>query len=206
MAIPAQYQSRYIYQFTHLSNLPKILEHGLLSYNEKERLGISHHSIAEESIQERRAEMAVTCGPCGVMHDYVPFYFCARTSMLLSVVRAKNVDQLYLIYLAVSIGVLDRPNVVFTSASANTSCPPDFFENPSDLNRLDWANIDSMKWSMPSDKAKQSRMAEALIQEQLAIDQIDHIIVWSKAIKQQVETIYREAGVEPPQNCFRWLQ
>ncbi|MGQ7112742.1 DarT ssDNA thymidine ADP-ribosyltransferase family protein, partial [Escherichia sp. TWPC-MK] len=35
--------------------------------------------------QHRRSEMRVTCGPGGVVHDYVPFYFTKRSPMLLKV-------------------------------------------------------------------------------------------------------------------------
>lgn len=198
MAIPDQFKGRFIYQFTHLKNLPDILKHGLLSYNEKKRLGISHVSIAEHTIQARRAKMPVPCGEGGVVHDYTPFYFCSRSSMLLKVVNAKNVDQLFLIYLAVPIGIIDQPDVVFTSASANTEPPPEFFTDPADLSKLDWNSIDSKKWSMPSDLEKQARMAEALIHNRLAPLEIAFIVVWNESIKKYVTEIYDKAELKPP--------
>src|SRR5262245_47303505 len=114
MPIPKEHQHRFIYHFTHLKNLPSIVRNGLLSPNEQRRLGIGHKSIALQGIQGRRATMDVTCGPNGVVHDYVPFYFCTRSSMLLSVINAKNVDQIFLVYLAIPITVLDRDDAVFT--------------------------------------------------------------------------------------------
>lgn len=198
MPIPDEHKSRHIYQFTHLDNLSAILQHGLLSYNEKERRGISHISIASKSIQDRRAVMDVPTGPGGVVHDYVPFYFCSRSPMLLSVVNAKNVDQLYLLYLGVPIDVLALPDTVFTNASANTAVPPTFYSNPSDLEKLDWANIDSKKWSSPSDEARHARMAEALVYKSLDVSEIDHVIVWNEMIKTKVQEIYAEANLEPP--------
>ncbi|MBA7602236.1 hypothetical protein ES703_09322 [subsurface metagenome] len=202
MAIPAEYKERFVYQFTHIENLPSILKHGLLSCNEKDRLGIQHVSIAEESIQQRRARMRVTCRPGGVVHDYVPFYFCSRSSMLLRVVNAKNVDQLYLIYTAIPIDVLEQADVVFTDASANTAEPPAFYSDPSDLSKLDWECIDSKKWSLSSDVKNQARMAECLIHKRLGVDEIDHIVVWNKPVKRAVESIYSEAGLSPPEIVF----
>ncbi len=198
MPIPDEHKNRYIYQFTHLNNLLRILEHGLLSYNEKARRGISHVSIASKSIQDRRALMDVTTGPGGVVHDYVPFYFCSRSPMLLSVVNAKNVDQLYLLYLGVPIHLLNSSNVVFTNASANTALPPTFYSDPSDLKNLDWANIDSKKWGSPSDKEHHARMAEALVHKRLEVSEIDHIIVWNAMVKKKVERIYAKAHMDPP--------
>jgi len=198
MPIPNEHKNRHIYQFTHLDNLPEILQHGLLSYNEKERRGIAHISIASEGIQARRAEMAVPTGPGGVVHDYVPFYFCTLSPMLLSVINAKNVDQLYLLYLGVDIGILESAHVVFTDASANTAVPPTFYSDPNDLVHLDWGNIDSCKWSCPSDEARHARMAEALVYKSLDVSEIDHVIVWNDMIKTKVQEIYAEAGLEPP--------
>ncbi|BBO89901.1 DarT ssDNA thymidine ADP-ribosyltransferase family protein [Desulfosarcina ovata] len=202
MSIPDEHKTRHIYQFTHLDNLPDILQHGLLSYNEKERRGISHISIASSSIQDRRAVMDVSVGPGGVVHNYVPFYFCSRSPMLLSVVNAKNVDQLYLLYLGVPIDVLTLPKAVFTNASANTAVPPTFYSDPSDLVNLDWANIDSKKWGSPSDDARHARMAEALIHRRLKVSKIDHIIVWNDMVKEKVEEIYAEADIDPPAIVF----
>jgi hypothetical protein len=202
MPISDEHKSRHIYQFTHLDNLPEILKHGLLSYNEKVRRGISHVSIASRSIQERRALMDVPIGPGGVVHDYVPFYFCSRSPMLLSFVNAKNVDQFYLLYLGAPIDILDSPKVVFTNASANTGMPPSFFSDPSELKNLDWKNIDSKKWGSPSDKDRQSRMAEALVHRRLEVTEIDHIIVWNKVIEEKVEEIYAETDLKTPAILF----
>ena len=198
MPIPDEHKSRHIYQFTHLDNLPGILQHGLLSCNEKECRGIDHLSIASEGIQQRRAAMPVPVRPGGVVHDYVPFYFCTRSPMLLSVVNAKNVDQLYILYLGVSIDILDSPKAVFTSASANTANPPQFYSDPADLNKLDWEQIDSKKWGCPSDDARHARMAEALIHKKLAVSNIDHIIVWNETVKKEVQKIFAKAGATPP--------
>ena len=75
MTIPPEHAKRHAYHSTLLDNLPGILEHGFLSCNEQGRLGLTHESIALETIQARRAKMRVTCGPGGVVHDHVPLYF-----------------------------------------------------------------------------------------------------------------------------------
>lgn len=201
MPIPTEYTHRYIYHFTHLSNLPGIIANGLQSPNEQKQSGITHQSIALQKIQDRRASMEVGCGPGGVVHDYVPFYLCARSSMLLSVINAKNVDQLHLIYLAVPISVIEREDVIFTNSSANTAVPPAFFSDPVDLAKLDWAAIDSKKWSLGEGK-NQARMAEVLIYRQLKIDLVDHLIVWNEPIKKIIEQQFSQANVESPKIVF----
>lgn len=198
MPIPAQYQGRFFYHFTLLDNLPDILRHGFHSPNEQRRLGLLHKSIAIRQIQDRRATMVVTCGPGGVVHDYIPFYLCKRSSMLLYVVNAKNVDQQHLIYLALPISLIDQPHVVYTNASANTDFPPEFFADPQNLRDLDWAAIGSLKWKMATDAKKQARMAEVLIYQNVDVRLIDHIIVWNDSIRTRVQQIYEQAGLPAP--------
>lgn len=198
MPIPAEHSTRFIYHFTLIDNLPGILEHGFNSPNKQRSLGLSHKSIAHQGIQFRRSTMPVTCGPGGVVHDYVPFYMCKRSSMLLAVVNAKNVDQQRLIYLAFPITLIEQPTVVFTDASANTDDPPNFFSEPSDLTRLNWAAIDSLKWAMPDDAQKQARMAEVLVHQNMDMSHLGKIIVWNDSIREMVYNIYRRAGLALP--------
>ena len=169
MTIPNDYKNRCVYHFTHVDNLPGILEHGLLSTNEKKRLGIKHIAIAYTDIQSRRSCMDVPCGCGGVVHDYVPLYFCKRSSMLLAVVNGKIADQQLIIYFEFPISVMNHYPWVLTDASANTGTPPKFYDNEDNLGKLKWAHIDSLSWRMPSDRAKQARQAELLIHQNIPI-------------------------------------
>lgn len=196
MPIPVSHQHRLAYHFTLLDNLPGIIQGGLLSPNEQRRQQITHRSIAEQGIQARRARMRVPCGPGGVVHDYVPFYFTSLSPMLQAVINAKNVDQYDLIHLAVSVTLLQRPDVVFTNAAANATEPPLFFDDPESLNRLRWDIIDSQKWKW-STAEKQLRMAEMLIYRSISLADVSHIIVWNKKMKSEVEDIFSSSGVTP---------
>src|SRR5688500_2199336 len=109
MPVPPEYAARRVYHFTDLNNLKNVLSNGLLSCNEQRARVLSHKSIAESSIQERRSKMAVTCGPGGVVHDYVPLYFGKTSPMLLKQINAKNVDQYLIVYFVLPITIVDRP-------------------------------------------------------------------------------------------------
>ena len=196
MSIPTEHRGRYIYHFAHLSNLPSIVENGLLSTNLKNELGIEHVDIANQDIQDRRATMTVTCGPGGFVHDYVPFYFCARGPMLLSVLNSKNYDQQFIIYLALPISVVTRDDVVFASASANTATPPTFFGNPADLGKLTWDLIDSNKWGY-SEGDLHAKMAEVLIHTKVEISDLDHVVVWNESIRDEVKKIFQDVDQAP---------
>lgn len=93
MAIPEEHKWRYFFHFTHIKNLDSIIKNGILCTNTKNAKGIQHENIASESIQARRNEMDVTCGPKGKVHDYVPFYFTSMNPMFLSVINSKNQDR-----------------------------------------------------------------------------------------------------------------
>lgn len=72
-----------LYHITHIDNLAAILQQGCLHcHRHLARLRFHPVNIAYQSIQDRRASTFVHCGPGGVLHDYVPFYFAPRSPML----------------------------------------------------------------------------------------------------------------------------
>lgn len=198
MKIPQPHRGKYFFHFTHIENLESILQNGLLSTNRKDSKGIKHKNVASESIQTRRSQMGVTCSPGGKVHDYVPFYFTTVNPMLLSVINSKNIDQPFIIFLAVSIDKIIEDKVVFTDASANTNPPPNFYNDPMHLNKLDWAAIDSRKWSTKDNDELHRRMAEVLVYEEVPSDWIDSIIVWNESFKKETIDIYKKNNTTLP--------
>ena len=188
MPIPDEFANRFIYHFTHIDNLPGLLETGLVA-NGHPAFPTGVQSIAEAGIQARRAQMAVPCGPRGVVHDYVPFYFGAKSLMLLGVIHKKNVDQCDILYFEFPISLLDLGEAVFTDASANTVVAPNFYSNPKDLSKLNWGEIDSQKWSCASDALRHQRMAEALIHGNVPLSAASACIVWNSSTKERVEKL-----------------
>lgn len=193
MAVPVQFTHRFIYHFSHIDNLPGLLKNGFLATNHPE-FPKRHRSIAAAGIQERRANMGVTCGPGGCVHDYVPFYFGSLSPMLLGVVNAKNVDQYDILYFEFPISLVDRPDAVFTNASANTAVPPQFYSSANQLDQLDWQAIDHRKWSSPDEAHRHRRMAEALIHSNLPVTSAARCIVWNDGVKKRVQEIVNGAA------------
>lgn len=207
MTIPAEFKGRHFYHFTHIENLESIVKNGFLSTNEKEIKGLKHTNIANESIQHRRSEMDVTCPPGGKVHDYVPFYLATTNPMLLSITNRKNIDQPFLIFFAISIDKISENNVVFTDASANTAEPPNFYNSPNDLDKLDWAAIDKTKWKCSSDDERHKRMAEVLVYKEVPLEWIDRIIVWNEDFKKETIRIFKENNKAIPTvdfSPFNW--
>lgn len=203
MAIPKPHRSRQIYHFTSLYNLPEILEYGLLATNEKKRLKLSHKVIAYRDIQDRRSHMKVPCGPQGVVHDYVPFYFCKRSPMLLAIVTNKIEDEQFIIYLEFPITIMDKYPCVFTSASANTSIAPNFYDEPDDLDKINWDAVETWRWGQKHDvpgqsPVKQAKMAELLVYKRIDLTEISRITVWNQGIADNVKEIYESKGLTIP--------
>jgi hypothetical protein len=196
MPIPNGFSHRFIYHFTHIDNLPQLLQQGFLA-NGHPDFPHGVQSIAEAGIQARRARMPVTCGPGGFVHDYVPFYFGARSLMLLGVIHKKNIDQCDILYFEFPIAMIDHDHAVFTDASANTAEAPNFFSDPSDLPLLNWNEIDSQKWSCATDALRHQRMAEVLIHQNVPVSAASACIVWNKSAKKKVEEIVGDFGGFP---------
>lgn len=201
MEFPVNLKGRYAYHFTSIDNLGSIIENGLLCTNLKNNLGISHQNIAERGIQGRRSAMSVPCSDGKFVHDYVPFYFSKRNSMLLGVINKKNIDQIFLIYFAIPIEIIEKKaGVVFSDASANTDIPPNFY-NSSSLNRLNslnWDAINRKKWACPSEEYRHQKMAELLVPDSINISEVAYIVVGNSWIKEKVEKVFHTKGVQPP--------
>jgi hypothetical protein len=202
MPVPPEFQHIEAFHFVHLDNLESLVPHGLLSCNEQLRRKIAHRSIALAGIQHRRATMAVTAGPGGVVHDYVPFYFCKRSPMLLHVLNAKNVDQQLLAYLCLPITIIEHQACVFTDSSANRNDPPNFFDDPARLDKLNWPEINSLKWKSASETLKQQKMAELLVHARLEFAAIPRIVVWNDSIADIVRKILDDCGCRHPEIGF----
>lgn len=203
MTISEQYKGKYFFHFTHLENLEEVLSNGLLSTNEKREQNIKHLDVASSDIQCTRHEMVVPCGPEGKVHDYVPFYFCSRTPMFLSLIKSRNYDQPYFISIAVSVDKLTGENFIFTNKAANRRYePPEFYECPTDLDKLNWKSIESRSWGCANDTAKHEKMAEALHYGQFDLADIAYIIVWGTRHKEYVKETFEKHGIKCPPIYF----
>lgn len=198
MPIPASLRTKYIYHFTHINNLQGIISNGLTPTNS---LIEPCHSIAFDDIQNRRAEMNIPCRRETCVHDYVPFYFCARTPMLYTVV-AHGTSQNDIVYLRFPITILEEHNGIYTSASANTAVPPAFFDDLNELEQnVDWEAVNTRRWgnqyNIPGEQPVcQRKMAEALIPESIPFNQVEKIITTTDQTRDTIIQICQNNGRE----------
>lgn len=167
---------RLLYHFVHLDTLPGIFDEGaLLSTNELERRGRRPaRSIASERLQERRARTRVPLG--GTLHDYVPFYFAPRSPMLFRIgkewVERGQGDPQDVVYLVSSVErvVAEALPFTFTPYHAVTR-PNEFLTRVEELDRVDWALMESRQWAdtaEDNDRARR-RQAEFLVRDRLPL-------------------------------------
>jgi hypothetical protein len=110
----------YIYHMVHIDNLPSIFRQGALL--SKEMLGqknISPHSIAYESVQDKRDRLFVwdfSERRYYQLHRYVPFYFAVHPPML-HVQKNKGIQD-EIVILEIHRAILREPGVLFTSGNA----------------------------------------------------------------------------------------
>src|SRR5437867_3769295 len=95
-----------------MENLPSIMEHGILSHRQAEK--ISHRSVAMTEIQKRRAAVVVPGGRR--LHEYANLYICARNPMM----YVRQSEHLTLCVLRVAPDVLDLLGAIVTDGNASS--------------------------------------------------------------------------------------
>lgn len=141
----------WIYHITDFSNLASIVgDGGVHCLGTLRKKGTKYVSMAHASIQERRARQRVPCGKCGVLHDYVPFYFAPRSPMLYAIHKGRvdgypngQKDVVYLIGSVESVSESGLPFVFTDHAIIDISR---FFVDLENLGCLDWDIMEARYW------------------------------------------------------------
>jgi hypothetical protein len=195
----------FIYHMTCADNLPFILsDWGLLSKRVLRQMGRTHVSIAYEGVQDIRAHWRVNCGPRGVLHDYVPFYFAPRSPMLYAISRGNVAGyqrgQEPIIHLVTTAQAVEASGqrFVFTDGHAIKKFTG-YFHTLTDLAHVDWDIMQARYWSDTDDDndRRRRRQAEFLVHSALPWELIDEIGVYSASMKRNVEAIVSTVRHQP---------
>ncbi|MGB9439621.1 MAG: DUF4433 domain-containing protein, partial [Desulfobacterales bacterium] len=138
-----------LYHITHVDNLIEIINGGgLMANSQIQRGSINFKNIAYDGIQDRRASTVVPCGPCGTLHDYVPFYFAPRSPMLYTIHRGNvpgySGGQAEIVYLIsnVDVVVANSLEYVFTDGHGIMAWT-EFYADLNQLDEVDWGVMNS---------------------------------------------------------------
>jgi len=191
--------------FTHVDHLRTIVDHGLLCDAAAQSSGLLTAEVGNVDIKRRRRARVVPVPPGGVVADYVPFYFAARSPMMYLIAHG-GVDTYdrgasRLIYLVSSLErlhdlghatVLTDRNAVLNYAEFRPFNPAD----PIDDGFIDWPLMRAQYWNATTDdpQRKERRMAEALVHHRVGWDAILGIGVKNDVIADEVRRALTAAG------------
>lgn len=202
-----------LFHFTHVDNLPDILAQGaLLSDGIVQAAGLLRQEAGNLEIKERRRRRPVTCDPGGVVADYVPFYFAARSPMMLSVKSGRvptfQGDHTELVYLVTDVETasrVGRPCVVsdrnaavgVAEFSSDLGVLGDLSSPLPDTSFVDWDVMNLTYWhdTAAYPDRMERRMAEFLVHEQFPLDALVGVAVHNDGIRGSVERMFGSAGL-----------
>lgn len=186
-----------ILRFIHIDNLEVALRRvGLHAPNFNPNDGLSFRTIHNVEIQDKRKEKAIPCGPCGVIHDYVPFYFGILSPMMLQLktgrVEGYTEGQEPLIYLATTAqAVRDHGTRFVFSDGHGIAAFTSWYGDLADLDKVDWDMVYQRYWADNiNDMDRQRRkQAEFLVHQFCEWSLIQQIGVINSAMKARVEDV-----------------
>jgi hypothetical protein len=185
-------KSALVYHITHVDNLPAILSAGGLQAKNRVPAG-SHVSIAHAHIQGRRASYPVPTGPCGTLHDYVPFYCGSRSPMLFAnwkqSVTGYAGGQDPIVHLVVDIVAIQGAGLPFVFTDGHAAMATSrWFTDLKDLDQIDWPLMKAKHWNDTNEDPdrKRRRQAEFLVYQQVPWSLVLGIATINQAIADKV--------------------
>jgi hypothetical protein len=187
-----------IFRLLHVDNLKTcLMRRALHAPNHTPKDGLFYKPIHNVDIQQQRKITCIPCGPRGVIHDYVAFYFGYLSPMLLQLktgrVQGYNEGQEPLIYLVSSAQAVAENGLGFVFSDGHgIAAISNWYDNLSRLNEVDWGVVYERYWKdTPQDPDRQRRkQAEFLVYQKCDWSLIHEIAVVNECMKTQVEKIW----------------
>lgn len=184
-----------LHYITHVDNVPSILQRGILSNQDGQR--VPHKSVADEEVQSRRAERTI---PGGLhLHQYANLYFNARNAMMYRITGQMDIPHEELTVLRIADTVLDRHGVVITAINAAADVDPRWHTLGEGLEKLDSSELFAHSWNKSDywDKLehKQRMMAEALVPNRVPPEYIAGAYVVSEDVARVLSQVAPTLGV-----------
>ena len=189
-----------IYRFIHVDNLEVVLRRGgLHAPNHVHNDGLCYKTIHNRDIQDKRHVRRITCGPRGVIHDYVSFYFGPRSPMLLQLhtrrVAGYEEGQEPIIYLLSTAQAVAGSGAQFVFSDGHgIAAFTDWYDNLDKLDKVDWSTVYARYWADSIDDMDRQRrkQAEFLVHQFCDWSLIQEIGVLNIAMKGKVEDIMNQ--------------
>ena len=156
-----------IYRFIHVDNLHVCLQRGgLHAPNHIPNDGLTYKTIHNVDIQLQRRVTRIPCGPGGVIHDYVAFYFGYLSPMMLQLktgqVQGYHEGQEPLIYLvSTAQAVVDSGVGYVFSDGHGIAAYTEWYDDLSNLGKVDWNMVYQRYWADNIDDMDRQRRKQA---------------------------------------------
>lgn len=192
-----------ILRFLHIDNLSVVMQRGgLHAPNCTPNDGLIYRTIHNLEVQEKRANRPVPCGPRGVIHDYVPFYFGPLSPMMLNLktgrVPGYTDGQEPLIYLGTMAQTIADSGAPFVFSDGHgIAAFTSWFDDLSQLDKVDWNMVYQRHWTDDANDMDRQRkkQAEFLVHQFCDWSLVQAVIVIDELRKVEVEKIF--AGFAP---------
>ena len=155
---------------------------------------MDYGTIHNPDIQQVRRTVTVPCGPGGVIHDYVSFYFGPRSPMLYQLhtgwVEGYNRGQEPLIYVVSTAQRVQASGSRFVFSDGHGIATfTKWFDDLADLGSVDWKVVYARIWKdTVNDMDRQRRkQAEFLVHRACDWGLVDEIGVLDSRMKSKVE-------------------
>lgn len=189
-----------ILRFIHVDNLHIYLKRGgLHAPNHAPNDGLMYRTNHNADIQATRHTTPIPCGPRGVIHDFIPFYFGYLSPMLLQLktgqVPGYTQGQTPFIYLVTTAqAVRDAGQGFVFSDGHGIAAFTQWFDDLAELDKVDWEMVNQRYWADTiNDMDRQRRkQAEFLVHCFCAWSLIHEIGVFDNAMQVRTEAILAE--------------
>lgn len=198
-------QDGLLFHFTHIDNLPSIVQLGLRSdslVHESNDLAVE---VGEDRIKQARRTRPVPVDPGGVVADYVPFYFAARSPMLYTInrgnVAAYQGGQDSIVYLVSEITTIVEAGCQAVFTDRNAYYPyANFVADPRlAYGQVDWPLMKTHMWNNTSSEPDrmERRMAEMLVRGVVPFPLIGEVAARSEATLARVRSLLASVEHQP---------
>lgn len=193
----------YIFRIIHKENLQILIDENKLvapNYATNKK----YIPIGEQQLIKLRGDKKVKLEPHGTLRDYISFYFGVRSPMLYCIANGYDVqklDQENIIYLITSIEKLDETGVKFVFTDGHSYAEiTQYFNDISDLTKIDWKTVHSKRWNNLSDDPdrKRRKEAECLIHKELSFDKILAIAVYNQNASHYITNVLQKNNLNIP--------
>lgn len=193
-----------LFHFTHLSNVASIAQHGIFCDNDAATVARLTTEVGQPDIKLKRRKRVVPMEPGGVVADYVPFYFAARSPMLGSIhqgyVPSYRGGQDEVVYLVTDIERIVSTGLSFVYTDRNAALGIASYANdPTRLGDLvDWPLMEGRMWNNTSSEPDrmERRMAEFLVHRHVPWDAIIGLAVINEQRSRETEAVLATVGVD----------